>query len=190
MAASEAALEELEEAMNAAEKTQQAATSLLNPTPAHRGRLGVRARLTGGRCRTMAAERLQKYLARAGVASRRHAEELITSGRVTVNNEKVTELGSKVSPGDLVMVDGSLVTPPEESSYFLLYKPVGVVTTLSDPQGRPTVASYIEQTGKRLFPVGRLDYDAEGALLVTDDGALAHKLTHPSFQVPRTYRPR
>ncbi|WNG17672.1 pseudouridine synthase [Cystobacter fuscus] len=135
----------------------------------------------------MAAERLQKYLARAGVASRRHAEELITSGRVTVNNEKVTELGSKVSPGDLVMVDGSLVTPPEESSYFLLYKPVGVVTTLSDPQGRPTVASYIEQTGKRLFPVGRLDYDAEGALLVTDDGALAHKLTHPSFQVPRTY---
>ncbi|MET0405998.1 MAG: pseudouridine synthase, partial [Cystobacter sp.] len=135
----------------------------------------------------MAAERLQKYLARAGVASRRHAEELITSGRVTVNNEKVTELGSKVSPGDLVSVDGSLVTPPDESSYFLLYKPVGVVTTLSDPQGRPTVANYIEETGKRLFPVGRLDYDAEGALLVTDDGALAHKLTHPSFQVPRTY---
>ncbi|WP_309897123.1 pseudouridine synthase [Archangium sp.] len=135
----------------------------------------------------MAAERLQKYLARAGVASRRHAEELITAGRVTVNNEKVTELGSKVSPGDLVTVDGQLVTPPEECSYFLLYKPVGVVTTLSDPQGRPTVADYIEQAGKRLFPVGRLDYDAEGALLITDDGALAHKLTHPSFQVPRTY---
>ncbi|ATB33956.1 pseudouridine synthase [Melittangium boletus] len=133
------------------------------------------------------AERLQKYLARAGVASRRHAEELITSGRVTVNNEKVTELGSKVEPGDLVSVDGSLVTPPEQSSYYLLYKPVGVVTTLSDPQGRPTVANYLEETGKRLFPVGRLDYDAEGALLVTDDGALAHKLTHPSFQVPRTY---
>ncbi|HSP78332.1 MAG TPA: pseudouridine synthase, partial [Myxococcaceae bacterium] len=80
-----------------------------------------------------------------------------------------------------------LVSPPEASSYFLLYKPVGVVTTLSDPQGRPTVAGYIEQTGKRLFPVGRLDYDAEGALLITDDGELAHKLTHPSFQVPRTY---
>jgi 23S rRNA pseudouridine2605 synthase len=135
----------------------------------------------------MAAERLQKYLARAGVASRRHAEDLITEGRVTVNNQKVTELGSKVSPGDLVMVDGNLVTPPEESSYFLLYKPVGVVTTLSDPQGRPTVADYLEKTGKRLFPVGRLDYDAEGALLVTNDGELAHKLTHPSFQVPRTY---
>ncbi|HZI09965.1 MAG TPA: pseudouridine synthase, partial [Myxococcus sp.] len=135
----------------------------------------------------MAAERLQKYLARSGVASRRHAEELITAGRVTVNNQKVTELGSKVSPGDLVTVDGQLVEPPDESSYFLLYKPVGVVTTLSDPQGRPTVADYIEETGKRLFPVGRLDYDAEGALLVTDDGALAHKLTHPSFQVPRTY---
>ncbi|RKG95415.1 pseudouridine synthase [Corallococcus sp. CA053C] len=136
----------------------------------------------------MAAERLQKYLARAGVASRRHAEELITSGRVGVNNQTVTELGSRVEPGtDLVTVDGKLVTPPEESSYYLLYKPIGVVTTLSDPQGRPTVANYVEETGRRLFPVGRLDYDAEGALLFTDDGALAHKLTHPSFQVPRTY---
>ncbi|HYI02185.1 pseudouridine synthase, partial [Hyalangium sp.] len=136
----------------------------------------------------MAAERLQKYLARAGVASRRHAEELITAGRVQVNNETVTELGSRVEPGkDLVKVDGTLVTPPESTSYFLLYKPVGVVTTLSDPQGRPTVASYVEDAGTRLFPVGRLDYDAEGALLFTDDGALAHKLTHPSFQVPRTY---
>jgi 23S rRNA pseudouridine2605 synthase len=136
----------------------------------------------------MAAERLQKYLARAGVASRRHAEELITAGRVTVNNETVTELGSRVEPGkDLVAVDGTLVTPPDESSYYLLYKPIGVVTTLSDPQGRPTVGNYVEETGKRLFPVGRLDYDAEGALLFTDDGALAHKLTHPSFQVPRMY---
>lgn len=136
----------------------------------------------------MAAERLQKYLARAGVASRRHAEELITAGRVQVNNQTVTELGSRVEPGtDLVSVDGKLVTPPETLSYFLLYKPAGVVTTLSDPQGRPTVASYVEGAGTRLFPVGRLDYDAEGALLFTDDGALAHKLTHPSFQVPRTY---
>jgi 23S rRNA pseudouridine2605 synthase len=134
------------------------------------------------------AERLQKYLARAGVASRRHAEELITAGRVMVNNQKVTELGSRVEPGtDLVSVDGELVSLPETSSYYLLYKPAGVVTTLSDPQGRPTVANYVEATGKRLFPVGRLDYDAEGALLFTDDGALAHKLTHPSFQVPRTY---
>src|SRR5689334_19688673 len=136
----------------------------------------------------MAAERLQKYLARAGVASRRHAEELITAGRVQVNNQTVTELGSRVEPGkDLVSVDGKLVTPPENTSYYLLYKPAGVVTTLSDPQGRPTVASYVEEAGTRLFPVGRLDYDAEGALLFTDDGALAHKLTHPSFQVPRTY---
>ena len=136
----------------------------------------------------MAAERLQKYLARAGVASRRHAEELITAGRVQVNNQTVTELGSRVEPGtDLVSVDGKLVSPPESTSYFLLYKPAGVVTTLSDPQGRPTVATYVEEAGTRLFPVGRLDYDAEGALLFTDDGALAHKLTHPSFQVPRTY---
>lgn len=136
----------------------------------------------------MAAERLQKYLARAGVASRRHAEELIQAGRVTVNNQVVTELGSKVEPGkDLVEVDGKLVSPPEEKAYYVLYKPVGVVTTLSDPQGRPTVADYLERAGRRLFPVGRLDYDAEGALLVTDDGELGHKLTHPSFQVPRTY---
>ena len=101
----------------------------------------------------MAAERLQKYLARAGVASRRHAEELITAGRVAVNNQTVTELGSRVEPGqDLVTVDGDLVAPPDESSYFLLYKPVGVVTTLSDPQGRATVANFLEDIDKRLFP--------------------------------------
>ena len=105
-----------------------------------------------------------------------------------MNNQTVTELGSRVEPGtDLVMVDEQLVAPPEKTSYYLLYKPAGVVTTLSDPQGRPTVANYVEEAGRRLFPVGRLDYDAEGALLFTDDGALAHKLTHPSFQVPRTY---
>ncbi|MCI0569326.1 MAG: pseudouridine synthase [Myxococcaceae bacterium] len=133
------------------------------------------------------AERLQKYLASAGVASRRAAEELITAGRVMVNNRKVTELGSRVEPGDLVTVDGSLVAPPEEKAYFLLYKPTGVVTTLDDPQGRPTVAHYVAPLGRRLFPVGRLDYDAEGALLFTDDGELTNRLTHPRFEVPRTY---
>ncbi|HZA13635.1 MAG TPA: pseudouridine synthase, partial [Myxococcaceae bacterium] len=134
------------------------------------------------------AERLQKYLARAGVASRRHAEELITGGHVAVNNATVRELGTKVEPGrDLVTVDGKLVEPAEERAYFVLYKPAGVVTTMDDPQGRPTVADYVKDVGRRVFPVGRLDFDAEGALLVTDDGELAHALTHPSYEVRRTY---
>jgi 23S rRNA pseudouridine2605 synthase len=133
------------------------------------------------------AERLQRYLARAGVASRRHAETLISAGRVTVNNQTVTTLGSKVEPGDLVALDGKLVEPPEQVSWYLLYKPSGVVTTLDDPQGRPTISGFLGQVQTRVFPIGRLDWDAEGALLLTDDGAAAHRLLHPSFQVPRTY---
>ena len=133
------------------------------------------------------SERLQKFLARAGVASRRHAEGLITAGRVAVNNQVVTTLGTKVVPGDLVTVDGTLVSPPERSSWYLLHKPPGVVTTLSDPEGRPTVAGFLADVPGRVFPVGRLDWDAEGALLFTDDGGAAHRLLHPSFEVPRTY---
>ncbi len=133
-------------------------------------------------------ERLQKYLSRAGVASRRHAEELIVDGRVKVNGKVVDELGSRVDPAkDLVLVDGKLVSPSAERKYFLFYKPPGVVTTLSDPEGRPSVGDYAQDTGGRVFPVGRLDYDAEGALILTDDGDLANKLMHPSHQVPRTY---
>jgi 23S rRNA pseudouridine2605 synthase len=133
------------------------------------------------------SERLQKFLARAGVASRRHAEGLITAGRVQVNNKRVTELGTKVEPSDLVTVDGSLVTAPEATSWYLLNKPPGVVTTLSDPEGRPTVAELLREVPMRVFPVGRLDWDAEGALLFTNDGAAAHRLLHPSFEVRRTY---
>ncbi|HUM13233.1 MAG TPA: pseudouridine synthase [Myxococcaceae bacterium] len=133
------------------------------------------------------SERLQKFLARAGVASRRHAEGLITAGRVSVNNQRVTELGTKVEPTDLVTVDGRLVTAPEHTSWYLLHKPPGVVTTLSDPEGRPTVAGLLAGVEQRVFPVGRLDWDAEGALLVTNDGAAAHRLLHPSFEVPRAY---
>jgi 23S rRNA pseudouridine2605 synthase len=133
------------------------------------------------------AERLQKYLARSGVASRRHAETLITEGRVTVNNQPATTLGTKVEPNDLVALDGKLVMPPEEVSWYVLYKPEGVVTTLDDPQGRPTVRGLLGSIPTRVFPIGRLDWDAEGALLLTDDGAAAHRLLHPSFQVPRTY---
>lgn len=133
-------------------------------------------------------ERLQKFLSRAGVASRRHAEALIVNGRVKVNGKTVTVLGTQVEPQkDLVLLDGKLVSANSERKYFLFYKPPGVVTTLSDPEGRPTVGDYAVDTGGRVFPVGRLDYDAEGALLLTDDGELANKLMHPSHQVPRVY---
>jgi 23S rRNA pseudouridine2605 synthase len=133
-------------------------------------------------------ERLQKFLARAGVASRRHAEGLITAGRVSVNNERVTELGTKIDPDtDLVTVDGKHVAASEERRYFLFYKPVGVVTTLDDPEGRPSIKAFVQELEGRVFPVGRLDYDAEGALLLTDDGELANRLMHPRYQVERTY---
>jgi 23S rRNA pseudouridine2605 synthase len=133
------------------------------------------------------AERLQKFLASAGVASRRKAEELIAEGRVTVNARKVTEPGTKVDPGkDLVSVDGKLVSVREEQKTYLLYKPSGCVTTLSDPQGRPTAASYVD-VKERVFPVGRLDYDAEGAVLFTTDGELANRLAHPRYGHRRYY---
>ena len=133
-------------------------------------------------------ERLQKYLSRAGVASRRHAEAMIVDGRVKLNGKVVTVLGTQVdAQKDLVLVDGKLVSVNPERKYFLLYKPPGVVTTLSDPEGRPTVGDYAKDAGGRVFPVGRLDYDAEGALLLTDDGDLANKLMHPSHEVPRVY---
>ncbi len=133
-------------------------------------------------------ERLQKFLARSGVASRRKAEELITAGRVTVNSQRVRELGVKVDPGrDLVAVDGRLIAAREEHRYYLLYKPSGCVTTLSDPEGRPTAAAYLQGIGERVFPVGRLDYDAEGAVLFTTDGDLANRLAHPRYGHRRVY---
>src|SRR5574338_682727 len=136
----------------------------------------------------MAGERLQKFLASAGVASRRKAEELILAGRVTVNQRKVTELGTRIDPSsDLVTVDGRLVSTPAERSYYLLYKPSGCVTTASDPQGRPTAMEYLRGVPARVFPVGRLDYDADGALLATDDGELANRLAHPRYGHSRVY---
>jgi 23S rRNA pseudouridine2605 synthase len=133
-------------------------------------------------------ERLQKFLASAGVASRRKAEELIRAGRVKVNAATVTELGTKVEPGtDLVTVDGRLVAAPEARSYYLLYKPSGCVTTASDPEGRPTALEYLRGVPGRVFPVGRLDWDAEGAVLCTDDGELANRLAHPRYGHRRTY---
>jgi len=135
-------------------------------------------------------ERLQKILARAGIASRRAAERLILEGRVTVNGRTVTELGTRVdSHTETVRVDGRRIPPPSrEFVYLALHKPRGYVTTLHDPEGRPSVGDLIRSFPVRVFPVGRLDYHSEGLLLLTNDGALAHVLMHPSTGVPKTYR--
>jgi pseudouridine synthase len=133
-------------------------------------------------------ERLQKFLSRSGVASRRAAEELIVAGRVSVNGEIAAGLGVKVTPGaDEVRVDGALIEPPATLWYLMLNKPAGVVTTLDDPQGRPTVAKYVPDGAPRLFPVGRLDLATTGLLLLTNDGDLAHSLMHPRFHVSKVY---
>lgn len=136
-----------------------------------------------------AGERLQKVLARAGVASRRAAETLITEGRVEVNGETVTRLGVRVDPAsDRVRVDGRPVRVPEApTAYWAFHKPRGIVTTLSDPEGRKTIRDYLPNLSGRLFAVGRLDYHSEGLLLLTDDGDLARNLMHPSTEVPKRY---
>lgn len=139
---------------------------------------------------TPAGERLQKVLAHAGVASRRHAEELISAGAVTVNGTVVRELGTRVDPRhDEVRVRGALVRPAAASLYILLNKPAGVVTTAHDPQGRRTVLELLprEWRDQRVYPVGRLDRDTEGLLLLTDDGALALRLTHPRYGLGKEY---
>ncbi|MGO0122731.1 pseudouridine synthase [Desulfothermobacter acidiphilus] len=143
----------------------------------------------GGDGDNLAEQRLQKVLARAGVASRRRAEELIRSGRVKINGQVVQRLGTKVDPErDTIEVDGKeLALIPERKIYLAFYKPQGVVTTLHDPQGRPQVTDYLQGISERVFPVGRLDYDSEGLLLLTNDGELAHRLLHPRFHVPKTY---
>ena len=133
-------------------------------------------------------ERLQKILSQAGVASRRHAEEMIVEGRVMVNGQVVTQLGAKADAGrDHIRVDGKLLTGAERHRYFILNKPRGYVTTVSDPEGRPTVMQFFEQMHERLYPVGRLDYLSEGLLLVTNDGDLANQLTRASLGVEKTY---
>jgi 23S rRNA pseudouridine2605 synthase len=132
--------------------------------------------------------RLQKILAAAGVASRRKAEQLISSGRVSVNGKTVTELGTKADPAaDTITVDGKPLQPPQRFVYFLLNKPKGYVTTVSDPEGRPTVMQLLGNLPERVYPVGRLDYASEGLLLLTNDGALAQQLTKAASHVPKTY---
>jgi 23S rRNA pseudouridine2605 synthase len=133
-------------------------------------------------------ERLQKILSQAGVASRRHAEEMIVEGRVQVNGTVVTELGSKADPDrDHIRVDGKLLRGAERLRYFVLNKPKGYVTTVSDPEGRPTVMEFFKKMSERLYPVGRLDYLSEGLLLVTNDGDLANKLTKAATGVEKSY---
>lgn len=132
--------------------------------------------------------RLQKVLASAGIASRRKAEELIAQGRVQVNGQTVTELGSKADPDrDHIRVDGKLIHVATEHRYYMLNKPRGFITTASDPQGRPTAMDFFSRVRLRLFPVGRLDYASEGLLVVTNDGALANTLSRASSHVPKTY---
>jgi 23S rRNA pseudouridine2605 synthase len=136
----------------------------------------------------MPAERLQKILAAAGVASRRKAEEIIAAGRVTLNGAVVREQGTKADPRhDAICVDGHPLAAPERLLYFVLHKPKGYVTTASDPEGRPTVLDLLEDCPGRVYPVGRLDYASEGLLLLTNDGELAQKLTKAGSHVPKVY---
>jgi len=133
-------------------------------------------------------DRLQKILAAAGIASRRKAEELILAGRVSVNGKIVTELGTKAdAAADTIAVDGKSIEAAQHFVYFVLNKPKGYVTTVSDPEGRPTVMQLLGNVAERVYPVGRLDYASEGLLLLTNDGALAQKLTRAGSHVPKTY---
>lgn len=134
----------------------------------------------------MEGERLQKYLARCGVASRRKCEEFILQGKVEVNGKKVTELGSKVEQGDVVKYNGRIVTPDEEKVYILLNKPIGYVTTVKDQFKRDTVLDLVK-INKRIVPVGRLDMYTSGALILTNDGEFVNKLTHPKNEIEKTY---
>ena len=134
-------------------------------------------------------ERLQKVMANAGVASRRASEEIILAGRVEVNHQIVTELGTRVDPEvDVIHVDGIRLQLDTEKTYLVFNKPAGVVTSMNDPEGRKDISDFLrEGQAERLYHVGRLDYETEGLLLLTNDGELAHRLTHPSFEVSKTY---
>ncbi len=134
-------------------------------------------------------ERLQKLLAKAGIASRRKAEEMILEGRVTVNGSVVLELGTKADPSqDLIALDNMAIAAAENKVYVMVNKPAGYITSLSDPEGRPTVMKIVNSVPERIVPVGRLDYETEGLLILTNDGDFSQQLQHPKFQVERCYR--
>lgn len=132
--------------------------------------------------------RLQKYLANAGVASRRGAEKIISEGRVSVNGETIREMGVQIDENyDTVAVDGEVIKNAEKKYYIMLNKPVGFVTTVSDDLGRETVMDLVSDISARIYPVGRLDYDTEGLLLLTNDGDLTYRITHPKHDISKTY---
>jgi 23S rRNA pseudouridine2605 synthase len=132
--------------------------------------------------------RLQKALADAGVASRRACEDLITSGRVSVNGVQITTLGSKVNPeNDELAVDGETVSANKSKTYLLFNKPAGVLSTMSDPEGRPCLGDFFSDRNERLFHVGRLDKESEGLIVLTNDGEIAHRATHPSYGLVKKY---
>jgi 23S rRNA pseudouridine2605 synthase len=131
-------------------------------------------------------ERLQKVIAQAGVASRRKAEQLIQEGQVKVNGSVITTLGTKVNKNDTIEVNG-LPLQQEEHVYFLLYKPTGVISSANDDKGRKVVTDYLPGVEQRVYPVGRLDYDTSGLIILTNDGDLANKLMHPRYKIDKTY---
>lgn len=131
--------------------------------------------------------RLQKHMAQCGVASRRHAEELIKAGRVKVNGRIITEMGTLVSEQDRVEVDGKLIKKEKKLIYIMLNKPSGYVSTVSDPEGRKTVLDLIDGVNERIYPVGRLDYDTTGLIILTNDGDFAFESTHPGRETKKTY---
>ena len=134
-------------------------------------------------------ERLQKIISAAGIASRRHAEKLITAGRVSIDGIVVNELGAKAdAERNIIRIDGKIISVEKTNLYIALNKPAGFVTTMSDPQRRPTVVDLLSTVPERVYPVGRLDYDSAGLLLLTNDGDFAQKVQHPRFQIPKVYR--
>ncbi len=134
--------------------------------------------------------RINKYIAQAGVASRRKADELVANGNVKVNGLTLKEAGYDVVQGDVVEVNGRRIEPEDKKVYILLHKPVGYVTTVSDDKDRPTVMDLVRDVDARIFPVGRLDYNTSGMLIMTNDGDFAYRLTHPKHEMPKTYRAR
>lgn len=132
--------------------------------------------------------RLQKYMAQCGIASRRKCEEMITAGRVAVNDIKIQKMGVDIQPEvDNITVDGKRIRPEVKKHYIIFNKPSGIVTTVHDQFGRKTIMSYFQDIPERIFPIGRLDYDSEGLLILTNDGELTYRLTHPKNQVKKTY---
>jgi 23S rRNA pseudouridine2605 synthase len=153
--------------------------------------MNERRKTADGSLKGSGGNRLQKILSAAGIASRRLSEELIVQGRVSVNGRTVTELGTKADPAvDEIKVDGRRIKTEQRRRYVLLNKPRGYITTRSDPEGRPTVMDLMKAVKEYIYPVGRLDYDSEGLLLLTNDGELAARLTHPRHEVEKVYEAR